>query len=415
MLGKGRTPLLQVSVARAWARAGIRPLLGVAGAGILLLLGVSAGAVGGLPTVTSVTPSCGPAGAVTHVTIGGTNFLGATGATFGAAPATNFAVTGDTAATADSPAIGVSVVDVHVQSPLGTSGVNSPADTFTFAGPPSVTGLSVTRGSSNGGTSVTITGANFSPGAMASFGGSPATTTTYFGPTQLTAVAPAHSAGTVEVLVTSCGGASPPVAADHFDYIAAPTVTQVAPGGGQAVGGTSVVVTGTGFRQGGATSEVMSVKFGTAFSTNVSVTADNQLAAIAPPYTAGAPTTVDIVVSTNDGGASAPTAGDHFTYTFPIPAVTGVSPQFGPVGGGTSVTISGTGFTGTTGAPGVKFGAVNATAYTVSGDSSISATSPREATASTSTSPRPVAPRRPTTGPARARPVTPSRTWWRRR
>jgi large repetitive protein len=56
-----------------------------------------------------------------------------------------------------------------------------------------------------------------------------------------------------------------------------------------------------------------------------------------------------------------------------VPSVTGVSPVTGPAAGGTSVTISGTGFTAATG---VSFGPTAATAMTVDSDIQITATSP---------------------------------------
>jgi hypothetical protein len=57
------------------------------------------------------------------------------------------------------------------------------------------------------------------------------------------------------------------------------------------------------------------------------------------------------------------------------PLVTGVSPNTGPAAGGTSVTVTGTGFTG---ASAVNFGGSPATSFTVNSDSSITATSPEE-------------------------------------
>ncbi|MEO5757115.1 MAG: IPT/TIG domain-containing protein, partial [Mesorhizobium sp.] len=58
------------------------------------------------------------------------------------------------------------------------------------------------------------------------------------------------------------------------------------------------------------------------------------------------------------------------------PSVTAISPTSGPLGGGNSVVISGTNFTSTTGAGGVKFGATNATSYTVNSDTQITAVAP---------------------------------------
>jgi hypothetical protein len=53
---------------------------------------------------------------------------------------------------------------------------------------------------------------------------------------------------------------------------------------------------------------------------------------------------VDVRVTTT-GGTSAAVAGDRFTYVA-APAVTSISPTSGPAAGGTSVTITGTGFYG---------------------------------------------------------------------
>ena len=58
------------------------------------------------------------------------------------------------------------------------------------------------------------------------------------------------------------------------------------------------------------------------------------------------------------------------------PTVTSISPSSGTTAGGTSVTIAGTGFNGTTGAGGVRFGSTNATTYAVDSDIQITATAP---------------------------------------
>ena len=67
-----------------------------------------------------------------------------------------------------------------------------------------------------------------------------------------------------------------------------------------------------------------------------------------------ATSTVDITV-TGPGGTSAITTADKFTYG---PVVTIVSPNSGSHLGGTTVTIKGAGFTGTTS---VQFGSVSVT------------------------------------------------------
>ncbi len=57
----------------------------------------------------------------------------------------------------------------------------------------------------------------------------------------------------------------------------------------------------------------------------------------------------------------------------PEPRLTGISPTSGPAGGGTSVALTGTGFTGATG---VSFGDAAAASFTVNADTSITAVSP---------------------------------------
>jgi Bacterial Ig-like domain (group 3)/IPT/TIG domain/Tyrosine-protein kinase ephrin type A/B receptor-like len=72
-------------------------------------------------------------------------------------------------------------------------------------------------------------------------------------------------------------------------------------------------------------------------------------------------------------GTYQPAAGQANCIPVPVPVVTGVSPASGPLAGGTSVTITGSGFTG---ASAVAFGATAATSFTVNSDTSITATAP---------------------------------------
>jgi hypothetical protein len=63
----------------------------------------------------------------------------------------------------------------------------------------------------------------------------------------------------------------------------------------------------------------------------------------------------------------------------PTPAITSIAPDFGPVGGGTSVKITGTNLAG---ASAVKFGSAPATGFTVESDTQITAITPPSATVS---------------------------------
>jgi hypothetical protein len=73
------------------------------------------------------------------------------------------------------------------------------------------------------------------------------------------------------------------------------------------------------------------------------------------------------------GCSSSPSQPSASTTTAVVPAVALVSPSAGDPGGGTTVTITGSGFTNATA---VKFGTLLATLFTVSSDTSIVALSP---------------------------------------
>ncbi len=90
--------------------------------------------------------------------------------------------------------------------------------------------------------------------------------------------------------------------------VTVPAVTTVAPASGPTSGGTSVVITGSGFL---GLSGVSAVTFGGVNSTNYVVNSPTKITATAPAHTAGV---VDVVV-TAAGGASDPTGHtDDFTY-----------------------------------------------------------------------------------------------------
>lgn len=73
------------------------------------------------PTVTSVSPTQGPAGGGTTVTISGANFLGTQAVYFGTNPAPNFTVDSSDQVTATAPAGASGFVNVSVETTLGAS------------------------------------------------------------------------------------------------------------------------------------------------------------------------------------------------------------------------------------------------------------------------------------------------------
>jgi eukaryotic-like serine/threonine-protein kinase len=162
-----------------------------------------------------------------------------------------------------------------------------------------------------------------------------------------------------------------------------PAVTGVSPASGSTVGGSTVTITGSGL------ADATVVRFGGVDGT---ITSDSgtQITVTSPPSTGTAAIivtsaaitadsgtqitgtdTVDITVTTRFG-TSKPAAADHYTYTAPQPAVTGVSPDGGSAAGGSTVTITGTGLTDATG---VRFGGA-AAAINADSSTQITVTSP---------------------------------------
>jgi plastocyanin len=142
-------------------------------------------------------------------------------------------------------------------------------------------------------------------------------------------------------------------------------VSGVSPGLGATSGGLGVTITGSGFAAGAG------VSIGGVAATGVSVASATSITATTPAHGAG---TADIVVTNPDGQSGRLTGG--FNYQIPAsppPAVTAVGPSSGPVAGGTSVTITGSGFTaGAT----VSFGAAAASGVNVTSATTVTATAP---------------------------------------
>ncbi|WP_227997805.1 IPT/TIG domain-containing protein [Nocardia australiensis] len=156
-----------------------------------------------MPTITSLSPTSGPASGNTSVTITGTGFVPIVlDVTFGGV-ATTFTVDSSTQITAIAPP-GSGTVQVTVST---SSGGPSNGVPYTYLPVPSLTSVSPTQGPFAGGNTVTLTGTNLTGVTAVRFGGTAATSFVVVSDTQITAVAPAGS-GIVQITVTAPGGTS---------------------------------------------------------------------------------------------------------------------------------------------------------------------------------------------------------------
>jgi IPT/TIG domain len=227
---------------------------------------------------------------------------------------------------------------------------------------------SVSPTTENVGCEVNINGTGFAAVSSVTIDGATALFQTVSA-TLISAVVPASATGPAEIVVTQGVADTDNFTTFTADSTACPvTISGFNPTTG--VVGTSVVITGTGFAAGAT------VKFNQTTATGVVVNSATQITATVPTGATTGP--IRVTVSGNTARSTA-----NFTVTpVPAPTITSFTPTFGPVG--TSVTITGTNFSGTVGGvnfttTGVTFNNVAAT-FVVNSATQITATVPSTAT-----------------------------------
>ncbi len=280
--------------------------------------------------------------------------------------------------------------------------------------PPTITSLSPTSGTTAGGNSVVINGTGFtdlSGAAAVTFGGVNALSYTVNSPTKITAVAPPHAVGTVQVRVTTGGGSTADTVTDNYTYTVVPTrydqtntnivktgswsnYASTASSGGSygrsSTAGASATIYFTGAKiawlgMKGSTPGIVDVYLDDVKQATLDLYASPakyQVTLWTSPTLSEGPHHMDLVRSS----ASLSTeyivvdAVDIWgTINAAPPTITSLSPPVGATGGGSSVTINGTGFTGLSGPAAVTFGGVNAQSYSVVSATKITAVAPAHA------------------------------------
>ena len=333
--------------------------------GVMLSLGfpTQAGAATN-PTITSITPSQGPALGGTAVTITGADFMPGVEVFIGSLPASAVVRLSATQITLTTPTATTTSgggANVLVKNPEGgAASLNSGFFYTAFESPLVFTSVDPSSGPNSGGSNVTIVGTGFSPAVRVYFGDVPATTVKPLGSSAIFAKTPPNVIGPVAVAVVNPDGSRLSKAAG-FTYQGGIGVSNVTPGVGLTAGGTTVSITGNGFMRGAT------VKIGEASASSVIYVNSTQIVAVTPPGTLGSAR----VTVTNPSGESGmrdlafnygPSAGST------LPVITSVSPTSGPSQGGTQINLVGTGVSG---GSTVSFAGVPGTVVNWNGSSSI--------------------------------------------
>jgi alpha-tubulin suppressor-like RCC1 family protein len=310
------------------------------------------------PSIAAVSPAFGSTAGGTQITVSGYNLLGATDVTIDGTPASSFVVNSAKSITAKTPAGSAGPKTVSVTTPEGTALI---ADAFTYSDPPTIAAVSPASGTTNGGVSITITGANLSGTTSVTIGGVAATSVVVTNATTITAKTPRGSIGAADVAVTTPVGTAIKVGGFTYANLPVPSITTVSPTSGSTLGGSVITINGTNLA--GATG----VLIGDVAATNVVVNSATSLTATTPPGTAGAKA---VTVNTPAGPATKSAA---FAYVAPAPTIASISPTAGSTLGGTPFSITGTNLTGATS---VKVGGLGASRVVVNSDTMISGITP---------------------------------------
>jgi hypothetical protein len=224
---------------------------------------------------------------------------------------------------------------IGIIQPRIDAAVGSCVFQFVGAPPPVPTSIDPVIGPITGGTSVTVTGTGFLPGASVALadaaGSAPLSGVAVVNATTITGTTTAHAAGAVDVVVSNPNqqmGSLP----GAFTYRANPTITAIVPNGGPSSGGTEVTVTGTGFVA------PATLTLGGSPATGVTVTGPTSITALTGAHAVGI---VDVSVGLPGGLNGTMASGYFYTpvtlpvafYTLPPCRLVDTRQPSGPLGG----------------------------------------------------------------------------------
>lgn len=317
-------------------------------------------------TIISVDPPTGHVLGGEPITILGTGFTFGTKVLLGGRAAISVEVIDDNTILAVSPdAANPGTIDVHVSNELG---VGTLKDGYTYFESPRVDSVTPAVGLVDGGQEVTIVGGGFVEPLLVNFGSQPLEALEIQDAETVTGFVPAASApGSVDVVVSTSYGTE--IAEDGYTYLDSTepgdvvSILAVTPPSGPTQGGNLITVIAKGLTESADTT----VEIGGVEATLKGVDAASHVILVEVPE--GEEGAVDVTV-TNSNGSDTRFGG--YTY-LPFVKIYEVLPNFGPIDGGTAITISGAGFEA--GAQ-VRVGALPAASVEVVDGSTITAVTP---------------------------------------
>ena len=294
------------------------------------------------PTVTAVSPNSGTSAGGTTITVTGTGFMDTESTeitnvmkagiacntlspdtpcrmptkatststvlqvTVAGAICTNLLVISDTSLSCTTPAGTAGAASVLVTTAGGTNAANS---LYTYESATVIGSVSPNTGSTEGGTTLTISGSGFTGATSVTIGGQACTNLIVISDSTLTCTSPPGVPGNATIVITTPAGVT--TAPAEYTYTPAPVVSAVAPSTGPLTGGTAITLTGSDFT--GATA----VTIGGNACTNLVVVSATTITCTTPAGSAGS---ASILVTTPGGTSTATTV---FTYTAanPIPTL----------------------------------------------------------------------------------------------
>jgi hypothetical protein len=325
---------------------------------IMLLVGVITASAAAAPTISSISPTYGPASESVKVTILGTGFTSTShvwfdGQDLTAAGFTTFVNSGKiTVNKYIAPQPQPKTVSVSVWNGGSSSNFDK---TFTYVGKPVISNVNPNNGPISGGNTVKITGSSFLGTTSVKFGTKAATSFTIDSDNQITAVVPQGvNLGFVDVTITNSvkknNGNMITLTSDPakkaYEYYQGPVIYSVVSNQGPVAGGNEVIINGAGFTPGYLEDDgVMFGDINADINRDPLKTNDHMITVTVPGITSkqsDKPKAVDVKVTINGI-----TVVKSQAYTYIVnPYITGISPDVGKLDGGNKVTLTGYGFTG---------------------------------------------------------------------